>query len=531
MIRALAFLFALFVPLSQAGAEALYTCGVGAGAADGTSLANCWNNTVTWGTGAGQAGRGDTLYVCGTRTNPVTVTLTPSGIGAFDGTANAASDILVISGDPAVCGATSYVQSTSGHNINGSSVAGLYIEHLNSLGTGAGNNAFNQLFSSTSGCVATSGYYCGYQHHLTCDVPSAHCANVASSAATNFPATNVTGIYQHDISSTGAGGSACRVALNATNAIQRRCYSDGDAQTENTWSVYQRGITLNCGAANSGVGVTWTRLNSSNVYKTTQASCGSSISTVIDVYAANPAAGVAGRLTLDAACTNDTTCEANVGSGQYGVVSDTVYINKGDQPASTAAVYLTYAWNMHARIWDSTGHRPGAEHDGVGIGCDFGTDGCLIERGYSKNAPGYAAACGGGSKNCEIRSSLSKDSSGPAGFRLTSGATGRHLSVSGNAIGVDAYPLTGETITVIDSATSGADIANNSRGEGTLTETNNAVSVVYEGGSNPTTSLGFRPLASSPLCDAAQYTPPIAGVYYDGQRFGQRPDIGALACR
>lgn len=53
----------------------------------------------------------------------------------------------------------------------------------------------------------------------------------------------------------------------------------------------------------------------------------------------------------------------------------------------------------------------------------------------------------------------------------------------------------------------------------------------FIGGSNPTTPEGFRPTDDSPLCAAGYYTPPIAGTYYDGQRFGQRPDIGALGCR
>lgn len=52
----------------------------------------------------------------------------------------------------------------------------------------------------------------------------------------------------------------------------------------------------------------------------------------------------------------------------------------------------------------------------------------------------------------------------------------------------------------------------------------------FLGGPNPTTPEGFRPDDDSPLCAAAYYTPPIAGTYYDGQRFGQRPDIGALGC-
>jgi parallel beta-helix repeat protein len=44
------------------------------------------------------------------------------------------------------------------------------------------------------------------------------------------------------------------------------------------------------------------------------------------------------------------------------------------------------------------------------------------------------------------------------------------------------------------------------------------------------TADGFRPAEDSPLCSAGT---PIAqgGMYYDGQRFGSRPAIGALACR
>jgi len=498
----------------------------GAGAQNGTSLANAWaQGSIVYG-GTNAFGRGDILYACGTPEAPITVTIAPSGVGAFDGTANATADILEISGQADKCGGVEgKILPASGHGINGSGIAALYVHDIACLGTtGTSANCFNQLLSSTSGCTASAGYFCGLQYNLTCTGAGSHCASIASSGNTNFPASAVTGVWQHDISSTGAGGAACRVALNTNGAIQERCYSDGDAQTDNTWSVYQRGITLNCGAANNGAGVTWTQV-SGNVYKTSQSNCGSSINTVIDVYAANPATGVPGRLALDAACVDDASCGSNVGSGEYGVVTGTVYINKGNAVGNQAAVYLTYAWNLNARMRDSTAHNPGAAYDGVGLGCDFGTDGCIIERVYSRNAPGYAATCGGGSKNCTLRSSISQDAQGPGGFRLNSGATGENLSVGGNAVGVYAFSLNGETITARNVAISGGTAAIDGRGDGTLTEVTNSNAADFLGGTNPTSPVGFRLKPTSPLVGAG-----IVGAKYDydNKRCGNPSNIGAF---
>lgn len=50
------------------------------------------------------------------------------------------------------------------------------------------------------------------------------------------------------------------------------------------------------------------------------------------------------------------------------------------------------------------------------------------------------------------------------------------------------------------------------------------------GGLLPVDITSTRPLPGSPLCNAAFKAPPIAGTYYDGQRFAQSPAVGALGC-
>jgi hypothetical protein len=304
MLKKIVFSIFIAFPL-WAGAVEHWATQAGAGAQDGTSLADAWpQGSIAFGTAAGQVGRGDTLYLCGTAAAPITVTVTPTGIGAFDGTVNADSDTLIFSGDTDQCGGTEgYLDPASSHAINASGQPAVYIQDLTC--NDAAGSCFQQLLSSSNTCAASAGYYCGLQRDLTCTssgLTSGHCASISTQTATSFPAASVTGLLQENVTSYAGGGAACNIRMHATGATQRNCKSYRDGQVSNIWGVYQSGVTINSGAANSGAGVTWTQV-SGNVYKTTQTTFGAGAGLTIDsVYAAVTGVGVVGNLALDAGC-------------------------------------------------------------------------------------------------------------------------------------------------------------------------------------------------------------------------------------
>ena len=450
MLKKIVFSIFIAFPL-WAGAVEHWATQAGAGAQDGTSLADAWpQGSIAFGTAAGQVGRGDTLYLCGTAAAPITVTVTPTGIGAFDGTVNADSDILIFSGDTDQCGGTEgYLDPASSHAINASGQPAVYIQDLTC--NDAANSCFQQLLSSSNTCAASAGYYCGLQRDLTCTssgLTSGHCASISTQTATSFPAASVTGLLQENVTSYAGGGAACNIRMHATGATQRNCKSYRDGQVSNIWGVYQSGVTINSGAANSGAGVTWTQV-SGNVYKTTQTTFGAGAGlTIVSVYAAVTGVGVVGNLALDAGCvTNDATCAAALSAGEFGQIGDVLYVNRGLALAATAAIYVTYAINTDPVITQSFAEDFSDVFDGVGIGLDFGVTGGLIERSYGRDNPGYNLACGGGAINCTIRSSLSGNAGIAAIRHGGGGGVVENVSSTGNAVVVSARAHQGETIT------------------------------------------------------------------------------------
>lgn len=531
LLRAMLFFSALLVPLSQAGAAEYWATATGAGLQDGTSLANAWpQGSIVYGA-ANAAGRGDTLYLCGTPAAPITATIAPSGIGAFDGTANSDADIFIISGDATKCGGTQgYLDQTSSHAINASGLVGVYMQDLtcnDALGA-----CFQQLLSSTSSCAVSGAYYCGLQRNLTCTrsgLSSGHCATIVASGNTNFPASAIPALLQENVTSYDGGGAACNIRMHAIGATQRNCKSYRDGSVSNAWGVYQAGVTLNTGAANSGAGVTWT-LISGSVYKTTQTTFGASTgATINDVYSSVTAAGVAGDLAFESGCvTNDATCAAALGAGEWGQIGDVLYINRGaSAPTATAAVYVTYAWNTNPVQTQASASEFDDAFDGVGVGLDFGTTGGLIERAYSHDNPGYNIACGAGAINCTVRSSVVARA-GTAAIRMGGGGgTVENVSSAGNATVVSGRTHTGETLTVRNvAANSSADIAADELGDGTLTEVTNDNSADFVGGLNPATAQGFRPASDSSLIGACTR---IAGLDdFNGDQFDVPQTCGAF---
>ena len=530
-MRALAFLLCLLS--AQAWAEELWVCGTGAGAADGTSLANCWNNAVTFGTGAGQFGRGDTLHVCGTAADPVDATITVASVGAFDGTVNADTDIVEIDGLASKCGGTQgVIANITGNGIIASGIAALKVHDLTIQDVTA--SGVSQLFSASSSCAIGQAYPCGCSniYNITgyrVGTASGSTINVGASGNTTFPATAVPGICGINNTGYDSGGSTYRKRLNTTGAVIRGNVDYRGGGVTNTWPIYAAGVTLNCGVANSGAGVTWTQV-SGTVYRTLQTSCGAtSGASIIGVDVGSPAAGVTQILTLDGACTSDGTC-GTLTAGSYGINTgtNTVWINKGSQPLATAAVDLIYARASYTKMQDNQAYQPDDAFDGVGMGIDFGEDYGTISGGYVEDAPTYGFAMGRGNTGTTIRSSIS-NRAGTAAVNAVGTGSVENVSSAGSATLVRALVYTGETLTVKNSG--GADIStlvSDTVGKGTITQTaNSSATPGFIGGTAPATAAGFCLDDDSALIGAGTYIGAYVEDYY-GHDLGKPPNIGAL---
>lgn len=528
LLNKLAILLLLFVPLwAGAAPEATFwIAGTAAGAGDGSSYANR-KASITWGTTAGTVGRGSKLYVCGTPSNPVTFALNPSGVGAFDGTVNADTDVLEISGEAAQCGGTQGVIANSA--ANGILASGILAVKIHDLTIRSPtSNGVSQLLG-TATCAVSGSYYCSHIYNITCTDAGVSCVNVSASGNTTFPATDIPAVLIDGVTSYHAGGSACRKRLNTTNAVIRNCKSyNGEGYGSNTWPVYAAGIVLNCGAANSGAGVTWTNV-SGTVYKVSQVSCGATTgATIIQVAAGNPAAGVAQILAVDGTCTGDGDCAGS--SGTWGQVGDVVYVNKGDMVQSTAAIDLDYNDATGTVITQAWVEDASNAYDGNSIGLDFGENSGVIERSFAKNSPTFGFVSGRGTVGNTIRSSINV-SAGDAAIRVNGTANVYNFSSSGNADIVDALVHTGETLTIRNVGGSGVtNVYTDALAEGTITQSNNSsANPLYVGGTSPTTPEGFRLKSTSPLLCAGTFL----GRYPDygsGFLFKQGcVDIGAWA--
>lgn len=512
MIKLAAVFFLLLC--SSAFAEEFWVTGTGSGAMDGTSLANAWNNAVTWGTGAGQAGRGDTVHICGT----VTAALQPGGIGAFDGVANASSDILYIDGTADSCGGEQGL--LTGRLLMSGQIA-VYVQNLSLADNATGGIVY--LLGSATNCTASAGYYCIYVDNIDAEnvgLTSNSTVAVGPQSNSSWPTSPVEAIRIANVTSSGGGGAACRVLMNATGAVIDNCVSTGgEGSVTNTWPIYHGGIFYNCGAANGGSGVTWTQV-SGFVYKTTQTSCGVGTGkTILDVYSRVHAVSVPADLAYEAGCSDDSSCTTNLDAGEWGQASDTVYMNRGSAPTATAAIYLIYAWNTDPLITESSVADASDAYDGIGIGCDAGTTGCRIRQSFAENTPSYGIACT--SKDCHITGSVAD------GFRLA-GDAGMAVNVTSRNVDISVSVRTsaGETITVQNVAGIDAtDIAYDELGEGTLVEANNEFGSAAALG---VTAAGTT-LSGSPLRRAGV---PISPNYtlrdYRGCRFDIPPTIGAF---
>lgn len=530
--RATSLLLLVLFTVPAWGAE-YWATQTGAGAQDGTSLANAWpQGSIVYG-GANAAGRGDTLYLCGTPSAPITATIAPSGIGAFDGTANADADIFIISGDATKCGGTQgYLDPTISHAINASGLPGVYMQDLTC--NDALGSCFQQLLSSTSSCAVSGAYYCGLQRNLTCTgsgLTSGHCATIVASGNTNFPASAIPALLQENVTSYDGGGAACNIRMHATGAIQRNCKSYRDGSVTNVWGVYQAGITLNTGAANSGSGVTWATLSggAAAARKVTQTTFGASTgATINDVYTPISATGVAGDLTPDGTCTGDSDCATDPGT--WGQVGDTLYINIGTTPSSIAAVYVTYAWNESPVITQSYAEEFNDTFDGVGIGLDFGTRNGVIKRSESYRNPGRDFACGGGAINCTIQSSVGSGGT-DANIRMGGGgnSTVENFSGAGSVKAVSARIKQGETLTLRNIATTASTLSvtdsDSGGNDGTLTTVTNAINVTFIGRDSITTSSSFRLAPGNSNIGAGT----VGAKYdFDNKRCGNPSNIGAF---
>lgn len=493
----------------------------GAGAQNGTSLANAWANTITWGTGAGAVGRGDYLYLCGTTTAPVTVSVVPSGVGAFDGTANAASDIVNVSGDEAYCG-TRGIYSPTGNGINVSGQIGLDIGKLIIYG-GTGGSV-NAILGASNTCVS-AGYPCIKIHDITCyggGTTSGHCTHIGPQAITTFPTSPVQGLIIQDVFSFSHGGAACTISMSAMGAVIDSCHSSRDAIVSNTWGVYQSGVVVNCGTNGTP---TWTQV-SGFVYRTPQTGCGAATGkTILAVSIPSHATGVVQDMTQDTSCIDDASCTTNLSPGEWNQVGDTLYVNRGTAIiSSTATVYLIYAWNTNPITRNSESDHVAGTFDGIGIGLDFGVDGGVIERSYSHDSPAYNFSCGGGSRNCMIRSSITANA-GIAG--IVSNGTNKIYNVTsiGNSIVVNGRTSTGETLTIKNVGGSGVTSIYSpySLSEGAVIQNNNSTT-------NPLLDSNYRPLQGSPLCKAGTWVQ-TGLLDYDGIGFKYPPAIGAFECR
>lgn len=506
----------------------------GAGAQDGSSLENAWpQGSIVYG-GANAAGRGDILYLCGTRAAPITASITPSSIGAWTNPVDNLSDVFIISGNAEKCGGEQgYLAPAASYALR-ASVGGpaIYMQEMTCADAPA--SCFETFLSTgTAACTAAAGFYCSLQKDLTCynsaTTTFGHCATLIPLANTNFPGASIEGILQENVTSYDGGGAACNIRMRATGATQRNCRSFRDGKISNVWGVYQSGVTLNTGA---GSGVTWLTLSggAANARKVAQTAFGASAgATILDVYSPVSAEGVVGDLALDGTCTGDSDCATDAGT--WGQVGDTLYINLGSAtPSAAAAVYVTYAWNDSPIIENSYAEEFRDTWDGYGIGLDFGTRNGVIRRSYAKDNSKIGIACGAGALNCTIQSSISTGGA-TANIRMGGGGgTVENVSAanSGNGIAITARTKNGETITVRNVAAEASDVvlSDTATGnDGTLTEITNSLTPQFIGGPTPTTAEGSRLKPTSPLIGAGV----VGAKYdYDNKRCGNPSNIGAF---
>lgn len=530
------FALLLLLPSLAWGAETYYVRGTtdcptnGDGTAYACAATNggvgAWSGTgnISFGTTASTFGRGDTLHICDTQSTAVTV----GSVGAFDGTVNADSDVVFIDGAAASCGGTQgKFSGVTGNAINASGQLAVYVQDL-TFDTVTGNGFQNLIGAQT--CSAASGYYCSKAARLTCTnvgSSSGHCAHVAWQSNAAFPTTDIAAILQEDITSSGSGGSACRIFMRSTGATQRRCTSSGgEGAVSNSWPVYIAGMFVNCGTANSGAGVTWTQVAGTQ-YKSTTTSCGGGTGkTVLDVFKPIHAVGVPARLAQDGSCTGDGDCATS--TGQWGQVGDTIYINAGNTPQATATVNLTYGIAASPLITQASVTSPSGAFDGISTGFDAGVTGGVLERSYSYGAPAYGFAVSGGAYSSTIQSSISQNS-GTAGVRHISDGAVYNVSTAGSSLAVSVRTNSGQTIIVKNVGGSGLTSAvTDDLSEGTLTTGGNSTADPgFVGGLTPANAAGFRLSPSSPLRRAGTDLN-LGNIQDHGNRaFMHPPSIGA----
>jgi len=389
-----------------------------------------------------------------------------------------------------------------------------------------------------------------------------HCVATGSSGFGNYPATAVTGVLIERVESHGAGGAACNIAGHYTGAVIDHCRSIGDGLVQDTWGVYQRSESRNIGACGSGM--TWTRLGTSTVFKTTvPTSC---IPSSLTWAGLQHLVGVTGAsldptYTKDATCTSDGTCESNLAAGEWNHVGNVLYINRGTTSISaTASVNITLAYNTDSIIRNSYAERFGPAHDGVGIGFDLDSINGTIENSeaYDNAGPGFSFNISSG----QILSSVAAGN-GQANFTLGHRASAHHVASWQPANGAPHFRWRshyGHTVTVKNSAMYGGTVAgiDNWKDGGTVDWDYNAlganlafeayiespqvVTTPMSGGAHdipliespflargrPASANDFRPMLGSLLC---------GGGLYDGKRhdktrrrFIPPVSIGAYQC-
>lgn len=499
-----------------------YSCAASGGAA------GAWSGVgnISFGATGSTFGRGDTLHICDTHSTAITI----GSVGAFDGNANTAGDIVNVDGDAAFCGGTQGgFADITGNAIN---MSGSIAWHVSKLSfdriTGS---AVQVLYGATNNCTAsTDPYYCTYFHDLTCSyvgTTAGSCAAVMAQGNTAYPSSTVAGkILLADITDDHGGGAACRIRLNSSAAVERRCTStNGGGATVNVWPVYASGVFMNCGP---GVGNTWTNV-SGTLYKLSQTACltpATTGATLIDLFVTNKSAGVPGRLAIEAGCvTNEANCISTVGSGEWGQLGDVIYVNVGK--ALSGVVNFKYADNANTLITEPYVTDPSAAFDGIGAGCDSGTTACTVEKGYVSNAPLYGYTCGSEAYSCTIRGSISRNA-GTAGARNETDGAIYNVSTSGSSLAASVRTNSGSTVIVKNVGGSGLSSAvTDDLGEGTLTVgTNSTADPGYVGGAAPANADGFCLKSDSTLIDAGTYIGAYIGGY-NGESLTNPPPVGA----
>jgi hypothetical protein len=554
----------------HSGDGSAYDCAASPGAA------GAWleSGNVSYGNTGTTFGRGDSMYICGRQSTGYAL----ASLGAFDGVADTAADIVTIRFDcPNDPG--SIEDTTSGHGILASSIPAVRV-----IGVAGGHvefrriwqNAVAQFLSSSvsSACVEANGFKCFHVSDIDCEevgvsAGGGHCVTTTSSGFGNFPATAVTGVIIENSGSYKAAGAACHVAGHYDGAIIDNCRSDSDGLKLNTWGVYQRGESRNIGFC--GAGMTWDKYGASTVVKTTvPETCIPAGKDWIGLHHLVHVTGVDfnPELTQNETCVDDPSCTANLAVGEWNHIGNVLYMNRGTTPSATASVNVVLAYNTNAIIRNSYATNFGPAFDGVGIGLDLAVNNGRIEFSESEynSGPGFSLNLTDG----VIFSSIARDN-GRNNFYLDASGTPAniHLNHKGRAVHVTSIMPAGvgdhfnwrthygHTIEVKNSVMIGGAIAGRDKwlDGGTVDWDYNAyepgvgflafvgapsvpASPAFTGGANDIITddmklsggpgvYKWQPRLESPLCGAGEAR---QGTYYNGKRIGPRPDIGALPC-